>query len=677
VNEINMKSNSTDQNSIWIKLLRPGGLWEGWQKVRRNAGAAGGDGVTVTTFERSAPARLERLSQDLASGAYRPGPVRRVLIPKKAGGQRPLDIPCVADRVIQAAALLHLVPVIDPQLEPQSFAFRPGKSVAHAVAAVVRARRDGYVWTAEGDIRQCFESIHHAPLLKQFERMSGDARLSDLVELWLESYAPSGIGLPQGAPISPLLCNLHLDCVDEAMHGHGIKLVRYADDFVLLARKAADAEAALEKMSAELKSLNLDLNTEKTRLVGYDQSLRFLGHLFVRAMALKEVISDDDDLFPDAPPETDLLIVPAVPDAQPDEAEVRSRHAPRDRILYMLEPRRTLTSRNDSFIVAEDEKPLQPIHATRLTRIDIGPEAEADWSAMELAARHDVTLCKVDHWGRTEAVWTRPDCARARRLTSQAEALADPAYKLALAKSFAAARLANQRSALRRQNLRLKDVDIAAACVAMKKESAKLALSRSINVARGHEGQGSALYWPAFSKLVASDFGFPGLRQRRPPPDPVNACISYMAGLLERDIFMAVQRSGLHPGLGALHSAQDRANALIYDLMEAFRAPLVELAVLWAMSKNMLTPAMFVMLNATDAQGEPQKYCRMEQAARKALIRCHERKMTGLIRSPHSARDVPWRTLISEEVSALAHALETRTSFKPYHLDNDTRLEAA
>ena len=288
---------------LFSQLTVRGGLWLAWQKVRDNAGGAGGDGVSMAAFERSAPARLETLSTVLREGHYRPGPYRHVLIPKKHGGERPLDIPCIGDRVVQTAAAMLLTPMVDPLLEDESFAYRPGKSVGQAVATIVRARRAGYRWTAEGDVAHCFEEIPHAPLLETLFAACGDRAVVDLVGLWLECFAPMGVGIPQGSPISPMLCNLHLDAVDEAISNHGVKLVRFADDFVLMTKSEGEAAAALEKMAGLLRACGLSLNPDKTHIRAFDQSLRFLGHVFTRSMAWKEVEVDDPPAFPDAPPE--------------------------------------------------------------------------------------------------------------------------------------------------------------------------------------------------------------------------------------------------------------------------------------------------------------------------------------------------------------------------------------
>jgi len=670
INQINHNIGSTQKDTLWPQLTSSRGIGAGWSRVLGNAGAAGGDGITISAYSLGLEARLESLRQSLIHGRYRPGPYRRVHMPKKDGGERPLDIPCIADRIVQSAAAQLLSPVIDRHLEPESFAYRPGRGVAQAIAAVAAARRDGYRWTAEGDVERCFEEIPHETLLRRLETVCGDEKVTDLVALWLEAFAPGGIGLPQGSPISPLLCNLHLDTVDEAVRGHGVRLVRYADDFVLLSKTAAGAEIALERMVRALREHGLSLNPDKTRIRDYDRSLRFLGHVFTRSMVWKEVWSDEGDSPPDAPREDQLS------ESAPDSIELgervqpATRHSPRQRVLYMVEAGRRLSIRNESFVVRDDGADRLLVHASRLDRIEIGPGASADWAALELAAAHDVELVRVDHWGRGLGFWTGQVDPRARRLAAQSRMLADPARADALACAIAEGRLRNQRALLSRLNRTRKDAGIAAACVEIGRTIRRFEVPLQTNVARGWEGRGSQVFWPAYAKAFGSDWRFDGHRRRRPPPDAINACLSYASALLERDLRVAVARAGLHAGIGALHPARDDDGpALVFDLMEAFRSPVVEALVAALVARRALKPGMFLVTDWTDETGDTVRVCRIEPAARKALIRGYEAWVARPIQSHRTGREMLWRGLFEEEVQALAAWFEEDIPFRPYRMD--------
>lgn len=222
------------RHALYDTATRLDSLERAWQRVRANAGAAGGDGLTVAQFDQAAAARLLSLHKALRDGSYAPGPVRRVSIPKRGGGERVLTIPCVADRVIHTAVVAALVPVLEPGFEDVSFAYRPGRSVAQAVARVQALRDSGHTWVVDADIERYFDRVPHGPLLGVLETVVDDPALLDLIALWLEHAGDQGAGLPQGSPLSPLLSNLYLDSLDEdslaAAFGRGVRLVRYADD---------------------------------------------------------------------------------------------------------------------------------------------------------------------------------------------------------------------------------------------------------------------------------------------------------------------------------------------------------------------------------------------------------------------------------------------------------------
>jgi CRISPR-associated protein Cas1 len=668
------------------KLQEVPALWAGWQKVRTNNGGAGGDGIGMTQFERTAVQRIERLSQALKLGRYRPGPYRMVAIPKKRGGERVLAIPCITDRVVQSAAAQLLGPVLEPTFERASFAYRPGRGVTHAVQAVLRYRRQGYTWTAEGDIARCFDEIPHDPLLAVLEERTGDAALVDLIGLWLETYAPSGIGIPQGSPISPLLCNLHLDAVDEAIDGAGVRLVRYADDFVILAKNEGRARASLETIAAVLRMQGLALNPDKSRIVPSDHALRFLGHVFVRQMAWKEISENDEDAVPpvpDAPPEEMLAQWSEKIASEADALPATEVRPSRRRTLYLVEPGSLLSIRNDAFLALGPKEPdgkgeMQRSrrfieHASRIDRIEIGPGAHADWRAQKLAAAYGVPLAMVDGYGTTLAWMTGPGCLRAKRIAAQARFLANEMSLQSLAAAFARGRIRNQRIMLRRLNRSRKSPDIAAAAVALRRREKRLPEMAAREVISGHEGHAAAHYWPAYAAAIGNAFDFDHLqwrRRRRPPPDAVNACLGYLSALLERDVCVAIERAGLHPGMGALHAEQDAGDALVYDLMEAFRAPIIETLVTTMIGRRQLRSEMFLIRERVSNDEGVMFECRMELEARRALIQTYESWLARPIKSRRSGKMIAWRALFEEEARALGNLFDGSVAeFVPYQMD--------
>lgn len=264
-----------------------------WERVRENQGCAGVDGVTIEDFESGALYELPRLQRELADGTYEPLPLLRILVDKGNGEARALCIPTVRDRVAQAAALQLVEPILEIQFEECSFAFRKGRSVRQAVHRIKELYDKGYRWVVDADIDAFFDSIDHELLLAKVDHFIADASLRRLLRLWIhaevwdgEAVTPLERGIPQGSVISPILANLFLDDLDEELLRRELKLVRYADDFVILSKDRAQAEAALEVTDKLLELLRLDLDEEKTAIVHFDHGFKYLGVIFVRSLIM-------------------------------------------------------------------------------------------------------------------------------------------------------------------------------------------------------------------------------------------------------------------------------------------------------------------------------------------------------------------------------------------------------
>ena len=316
------------------QAIAPSTLAAAWSRVRRNAGVAGGDGVSCVVFERDAEAQLTALRQAVRAGAYKPGPLRRVEIVKENGGTRPLAIPCVIDRVLQTAVSLVVTPIVEPAMSDTSFGYRPGLGVTDAVTRVIELRRrDNRGWVLEGDIARFFETVPHKPLLDLVDARVGDGHVTELVALWLDDAGDADRGLPQGSPLSPLLANIYLDQVDHLLDDSDARHVRYADDFVMLARRKADAEAARDRADELLRERGLVLHPEKTIVTSFEDGFWFLGHYFVRNLVLRDLEHSPDAAPPtwelDAPTqestEIPIRVVPKRPRLAKLSATLRAR----------------------------------------------------------------------------------------------------------------------------------------------------------------------------------------------------------------------------------------------------------------------------------------------------------------------------------------------------------------
>ncbi len=272
--------------SLYGRLLEKPRLRAAYQQVKRNRGAAGVDGQSLGDFEAKLDTEIDRLWQELKDKTYVPQAVKRVAIPKEGGGERLLGIPAVRDRVVQQALLNELEPIFDPGFHPSSYGYRPGRSCHQAISkASLFIRQYHRRWVVDMDLSKCFDTLDHDIIIECIRAKVADGSVLSLIKGFLESGVMIGeeveatlIGSPQGGVISPLIANVYLDRFDQQMRRRGHRIVRYADDILILCVSEKAAQRALSSAKAYLEGeLKLTVNATKTHIAHSDDGVKFLG----------------------------------------------------------------------------------------------------------------------------------------------------------------------------------------------------------------------------------------------------------------------------------------------------------------------------------------------------------------------------------------------------------------
>lgn len=265
-------------HALYDKLYREDILEEAWKKVKTNKGSAGIDRVTIVEIEAyGVDEVIKEIQEELTQNSYNPPPVRRVYIPKADGKERPLGIPTVKDRIVQAAMKIVIEPIFEADFKECSYGFRPKRNQHQALEIIRKACNNKGNYVLDGDIKGYFDNINHEKLMILVEKRINDRRICKMIRKWLKAgvledgnVKKSDLGSPQGGVISPLLANIYLDYLDtiwDKYYKYLGKLVRFADDFVVVCKNYKNLNHSFKAIKLIMNRLELDLNMDKTRMV--------------------------------------------------------------------------------------------------------------------------------------------------------------------------------------------------------------------------------------------------------------------------------------------------------------------------------------------------------------------------------------------------------------------------
>lgn len=707
-------------------------LRSAWMRVQRGGGAAGSDGLTVMDFASTAHEELPRLARALQEGTYRPQPLRYAALKKSSGAFRDLAYPTVRDRIAQTAVYQHLGPWLDSAFLEMSFGYRPGRSHRDAVQAVLDARSYGFNFVLDADIETFFDAVPHALLLQNLRERGLKRPLVRLLRGWVKApLCKNGrltrrrrTGLPQGAVVSPLLANCYLDVFDHQMQENSWRLVRYADDFVVLCRSRKAAQRAMDASRKALADLELCLHPEKTRVASFTEGFDFLGHHFQGRKAVPHEQSgqrsqrEQQGHRASAPSEHNLPVngtsasgsttdngtahermagkgttrsmTPVAPVPATERSETSSSSSPArltdpaapsssrptaaPRALYLQRQGGTLRLQRKRFVLnapgtgqdgdpVHDGDPVLDVPARKVNHVVVFGACRLTIAAKRYCLQTGVPVTYLARSGAYYGQLAGPPPTDTELLHQQLQRTRETKTRLQVARTLIDARLANSRALLRRHT---GDEKVNTARHHLQRTRRRLPKAETLDSLRGHEGSGTAALYGALGRLIkAPGFDFEH-RTRRPPTDPMNALLSLGYTLLHHHVRAFLHVCGLHVHAGFLHEARPDHPALASDLVEPFRV-LVERLALRLVNRRVLKPGDF-QTGSTNGKGSAGNACLLAPDARKRFFQAFEKMLGEEMQHPEQERPRTYRRHLHRAAHNVAQFVQGKAQFKPFRL---------
>ncbi|MEL6354787.1 MAG: CRISPR-associated endonuclease Cas1 [Cyanobacteria bacterium J06627_28] len=698
-------------NDRLTNFLNPENFELAWDKVATNRGCAGVDRETIAQFGRHKQRKLQQLIEQVANDSYQPLPLRQIAIPKKSKGWRILRVPAVRDRVVQQALLNRLHPIMEPQFEPESYAYRPGRSHKLAVEKVTAWHRQGYEWLLDADIVSYFDHVGHGRLLAEVaERLGEGVRAEDsafsslvlrLVGLWnaLPTLTRQGLvlpteGIPQGSVVSPILANIYLDDFDEALQASRFKLVRFADDFVVMGKSQAQVKAAQVQVRRLLEEIGLRLHPEKTRVASFDDGFQFLGHRFLGDLVVpmkrpkqkqkakqieeselkivhadapakgtqmqQEMLASLQALHRPIPPP--LFVVLGYQVRKEKRVEIESKEKIWRRsmsTLYLVQQGTTVKKDYGRFVIRTPKEETVEVLIREVERILVFGNVQLTTQVLTSCLDAGITVVFLSQLGDYKGHLVSEAAAGMNASLAQYERRGDGSFRLETARGIVMGKVMNSRELLRRLNWKAKLETVAVEIQGLQRDYERAKLAGDVSALRGHEGAAAARYFKALGALITN----PGFtftqRNRRPPLDPMNSLLSFGYTLLHNHILSLIFAEGLNPYFGNLHGSERKQMFLAFDLIEEFRAPIVDALVIRLINRKSFSPTDFTWPNE-------QGGVYLQGTARRLFLKRFEERMSLQIAHPDIAEKVSYRRVLQLQVQRYKKAVMEGAAYEPF-----------
>ncbi|MEC4812226.1 MAG: CRISPR-associated endonuclease Cas1 [Scytonema sp. PMC 1069.18] len=637
-----------------------------WLLVRAGTKSAGVDGITLDLFASDVNEQLRILLRQLQQESYHASPAKGFYLAKSTGGKRLIGIPTVRDRIVQRLLLEELYFPLEDTFLDCSYAYRPGRNIQQAVQHLYSYYQLQPKWIIKADIADFFDSLSWALLLTAVQALP----LEPIVVQLLEGQLRSGIviagksiypgkGVLQGGVLSGALANLYLNEFDRKCLSYGINLVRYGDDFAIACSSWLEATRILDKVTHWLGELYLNLQLDKTQIFTPNEEFTFLGYRFAGGEVYAppppvttregEWVTNQSGLPYFRPKERPVKFVSRPPKACSIDKPSKFPTAPISHLwqdfmstLYVTDQGAYLSVKNQQFQVFYQGELKLKIPATRVSNIVLFGCCNVSHGAVSMALWRRIPIMYLSQKGRYFGRLQTEGDAKVEYLMRQVDCARDEKFTRQQAEAIVTAKLHNSRILIMRLNRRRPTEKATQAVDLIQTLIDSLPQAESMEALRGYEGKAATLYFQALGSLFTGFFTF-DRRTKRPPTDPINSLMSLGYTLLSQQVFSFIQAIGLHTHFGNLHVPRDNHPALVSDLMEEFRAQIVDSFVAYLVNKKILDPEDFT---PPDERGGVY----LQASALKKFLKHWEEKLQTETTHPHTGYKVAYRRCIELQV---------------------------